>query len=73
MFWLKGCSKCGGDLFLEGEDWQCLQCGSYQYGALPWSQLLQQSVTGADTHPRGRRKNEKYGSEKESTGGMIRV
>ena len=28
---LKSCGKCHGDLFMEGEDWQCLQCGRYYY------------------------------------------
>ena len=23
MFWLKGCVRCGGDLFVQYEDWQC--------------------------------------------------
>ena len=73
MFWLKGCGKCNGDLFMEGEDWQCLQCGSYQYGALPWSQLLQQGTTEADKPPRRRRKNEKEDPKKESADGIIRV
>lgn len=31
MFRLKGCIKCGGDLFLEERDWECLQCGKYYY------------------------------------------
>ena len=35
MFRLKGCVKCGGDLFLEGADWECLQCGKYYYTGAP--------------------------------------
>ena len=31
MYWLKGCNKCGGDLYLEkdrfGSYVSCLQCG----------------------------------------------
>ena len=37
MFRLKGCVKCGGDLFLEYGDWHCLQCGKYYYTTAPWS------------------------------------
>ncbi len=32
MYWLKGCKKCGGDLFLERDRYgsyvSCLQCGA---------------------------------------------
>ena len=32
MYWLKGCDKCGGDLYLEkdrfGSYISCIQCGS---------------------------------------------
>ena len=32
MYWLKGCNKCGGDLYLEkdrfGSYVSCLQCGA---------------------------------------------
>ena len=32
MYWLKGCKKCGGDLFLEKDKFgsyvSCLQCGA---------------------------------------------
>ncbi len=31
MFRLKGCAKCGGDLYLDDGDWQCLQCGRLYY------------------------------------------
>ena len=30
-FWLKACTKCGGDLALDEGDWICLQCGTYYY------------------------------------------
>ena len=33
MFRLKGCSKCGGDLFLDEGYWHCLQCAKYYYRA----------------------------------------
>ena len=35
MYMLKGCIKCEGDLFLEGIDWRCLQCGKYYYAPEP--------------------------------------
>ncbi len=69
MFWLKGCEKCGGDLFMEEADWQCLQCGTYRYGALPWSQFLQQE--GAPSV--GSRNREKDGPKKKSYNGAVRV
>ena len=37
MFWLKGCVRCGGDLFVQYEDWQCFQCGRYYYDTMPAS------------------------------------
>lgn len=27
MLWLKGCSRCGGDLLFDRSDKVCLQCG----------------------------------------------
>ena len=73
MFWLKGCDKCGGDLFMEEDDWQCLQCGTYQYGALPWSQLLQQEGAGAGAPSVGTRNREKDGPKKKSFNRVVRV
>ena len=29
--YLKGCSKCGGDLIYDAGDWKCMQCGQYYY------------------------------------------
>lgn len=26
-FHFRGCPRCGGDLYLTPDDWQCLQCG----------------------------------------------
>ena len=28
-FVFRGCRRCGGDLFVNQGDWQCLQCGRY--------------------------------------------
>lgn len=28
---LKCCSKCGGDLVLDGDEWRCWQCGQHYY------------------------------------------
>ncbi|PKB79526.1 MAG: hypothetical protein BZY88_12845 [SAR202 cluster bacterium Io17-Chloro-G9] len=28
---LKSCSKCQGDLVLDGDEWRCWQCGQYYY------------------------------------------
>lgn len=27
----KGCTKCKGDLVLDGDEWRCWQCGTYYY------------------------------------------
>ncbi|NQW23970.1 MAG: hypothetical protein HQ475_11045 [SAR202 cluster bacterium] len=27
----KNCSKCNGDLVLDGDEWRCWQCGTYYY------------------------------------------
>lgn len=32
-FMFRGCRHCGGDLFLNQGDWQCLQCGRYRWSA----------------------------------------
>ena len=31
MFRLKECTKCGGDLYLDYEDWHCMQCARTCY------------------------------------------
>lgn len=28
---LKSCSKCRGDLVLDGDEWRCWQCGQHYY------------------------------------------
>ena len=75
MFWLKGCAKCRGDLFLEGDDWQCLQCGTYRYGAMPWSQYLRKEPL-SDQDAKAATKRRKFGkntSQNESASGATRV
>lgn len=35
MVWrFKSCSKCGGDLAQEEDDWRCWQCGRYRFSRL---------------------------------------
>ena len=36
---LKACSKCAGDLVLDGDEWRCWQCGHYYYPKRPLSDL----------------------------------
>ena len=72
MFWFKGCAKCGGDLFMKEEDWQCLQCGAYQYGVLPWSRYLRQDLVEAEK-PRRRRNRVKNGLKRASSNGVVHV
>lgn len=31
----KSCSKCQGDLVLDGDEWRCWQCGTYYYPNQP--------------------------------------
>ena len=31
----KGCTKCKGDLVLDGDEWRCWQCGTYYYPSDP--------------------------------------
>ena len=47
-FWLKGCSRCRGDLFLEELDWRCLQCGIYYYDTNPLGFLGREGVWGTN-------------------------
>ena len=49
---LKDCEHCRGDLFLEGDEWRCLQCGRCYY---PKPQLLAQrsSISGWKQGARG--------------------
>ena len=35
--YLKGCTKCGGDLIFDAGDWRCWQCGQYYYPVRPGS------------------------------------
>ena len=35
--YLKGCTKCGGDLIYDVGDWKCVQCGQYYYPVGPGS------------------------------------
>lgn len=58
MFRLKGCGRCGGDLWmyrdLDGSFWRCLQCGRSQNNPVPlaavdrgWRARLLPRKTGA--------------------------
>ncbi len=35
----KGCTKCRGDLVLDGDEWRCWQCGTYYYPNEPLMDL----------------------------------
>ena len=37
---LKDCGKCGGDLFLDFDEWRCFQCGRIYYPQRPSIELL---------------------------------
>ena len=42
MYKLKCCGKCEGDLTLDGDEWRCLQCGTYYY---PQFSLVAEDLT----------------------------
>ena len=52
---LKGCTKCSGDLVFDEGDWRCWQCGHYYYtGGVPTVEELNNEMTngaGGETHP----------------------
>ncbi len=57
----KGCTKCNGDLVLDGDEWRCWQCGTYYYPKEPVmdlpleSQMSIQELPDADCEPEPRR------------------
>lgn len=70
MSWcLKGCSRCGGDLALQEEEWRCWQCGHYYYANLlgpgaTFTELASPPLEGVapgDPAPRGPGRPRRYG------------
>ena len=57
----KGCTKCNGDLVLDGDEWRCWQCGTYYYPKDPVmdlpleSQMSIQELKVSDCEPEPRR------------------
>ncbi len=57
----KGCTKCNGDLVLDGDEWRCWQCGTYYYPKEPVmdlpleSQVSIQELQDSDCEPETRR------------------
>ena len=55
----KSCSKCGGDLFFEDDEWGCIQCGRYYYPKadlpLAYPQLIAVASGGGNDN-RGKRR-----------------
>ena len=57
----KDCTKCRGDLVLDGDEWRCWQCGTYYYPKEPVmdlpleSQVSIQELQEADCEPEVRR------------------
>ena len=57
----KGCTKCKGDLVLDGDEWRCWQCGTYYYPKEPVmdlpleSQMPIQELQDSDCEPEPRR------------------
>ena len=57
----KDCTKCKGDLVLDGDEWRCWQCGTYYYPKEPVmdlpleSQMSIQKLQDADREPESSR------------------
>ena len=57
----KDCTKCKGDLVLDGDEWRCWQCGTYYYPKEPVmdlpleSQISIQELQDSDCEPETRR------------------
>ncbi len=57
----KDCTKCKGDLVLDGDEWRCWQCGTYYYPKEPVmdlpleAQIPIQEIQEADCEPEIRR------------------
>ena len=50
-FRFRGCPRCGGDLYLNQGDWQCLHCGRYPRPALAATPLPELETRAAGTPP----------------------
>ena len=44
IYRLKNCTKCQGDLAVDGDEWSCLQCGTCYYPTHPVMDLPQEEV-----------------------------
>lgn len=44
----KDCTKCKGDLVLDGDEWRCWQCGTYYYPKEPVMDLPLESHISTD-------------------------
>lgn len=54
LYKLKCCGKCDGDLTLDGDEWRCLQCGTYYYPQFPvvdFSEDSTQVIQSIDCKP----------------------
>ncbi len=47
----KDCSKCKGDLVLDGDEWRCWQCGTYYYPHVPVMDLPLESQMSIEVYP----------------------
>ena len=75
MFQLKGCIRCGGDLSMNYEDWQCLQCGRYYYKTVPWSYDRRREGAWGNSSRVSKKRDElaKIPAENESTNTAVGV
>ena len=44
LYKLKCCGKCEGDMTIDGDEWHCLQCGTYYYPQFPVVNLSEDST-----------------------------
>ena len=62
MFWLKGCARCGGDLYLGDGDWQCLQCGRSYYRNTSPGHLRRERAWGGGSFGRASHRRDGLGN-----------
>ena len=66
MLFLKGCMKCGGDLYMDYGDWMCLQCGKYYYRTSPLGYIRREGAWGNSsraTHQKKRTSRQTLGNK----------
>ena len=64
MSWrLKSCNRCLGDLFLEDDEWRCLQCGHYYYPHQPGLAVGISEISFPSNHNGSRQRKGRFGGK----------